>query len=104
MCYALGARCLVCDCMGYTHSHDLSFTQPHTSPASLPCLLLLLVVAAGLAVYVQQALSNETLYNRHLEWKKKPLPKKFKRLAYPGMNPFCAVCDALACAHKGSSK
>jgi hypothetical protein len=38
-----------------------------------------------------------------LEWKKKPLPKKFRRLAYPGMNPFCAVCDALACAHNNSA-
>ena len=63
---------------------------------------------AALAYYLREAMQNETLYNRHLRWKERRehgdvgqrnLAPGFARLdRLPGINPFCGVCDAAACA------
>ena len=52
----------------------------------------------ALAEYVKQALHNETLYERHLQWKTRPFKQKFadSMLDKGRGKLFCSLCDHLS--------
>lgn len=53
---------------------------------------------AELAAYIKNASINETLYNRHLKWKREPLPDRFVELVVkkPIDAIYCQVCDTIS--------
>lgn len=46
-----------------------------------------------LGQYLTKAGNDESIYNKHIAWKKEPFPPGFQYRIDHALNPFCSVCE-----------